>query len=178
MDELEAMAEFERDTAAEVIRLLAEGKTAGEVSSRTAVPPRKQREIKQAWYAMLSDPRYAEGRSKQLIGEIDEQYSSLIRDLYLVIDEADNAPSPDYKTKKEALKEIANIHKMRAEIFLKAGLINKDSIGDDIAMITEKLDAMKEIIKKVAKAYPPARQMIEEEIAVYEGRVTSKRVDN
>ena len=175
-DDLESMAEFERDTAAQVIRLLSEGKTAGEVLQKTGVPARKQREIKEAWHTMLSDPRYAEGRSKQLTGEIDEQYTSLIRGFYDVIDEAEMCEPPDIKTKATALKEIANIHKMRAEIFMKAGLINKDSIGDDIAEAEAKIKSVEKMLLELSKEFPQIKPRLREMLLELDGKIVPRKV--
>lgn len=174
-DELELAIELERETFLEVVKLYTESKTPTEIQNATGVPFSRQREIRQQWFALVNDPRWAENRSKELVAELDEGYKSLLRRMEQVYDQA--YEEGDLKLQKEILKELANIRKLSAEVFLKAGILNKDSIGDDIAEMLEEKAKIIDILKEVAQEYPDAGKLIQRKLMELDGKTASTRVD-
>lgn len=173
-NELELLAEKEMKEAAEVIGLLSQGKTPTQINSLTGVPPRRQREIKEAWFQHLCSDRYAGERSKQLIGMADEHYSHLISEMYDVADQANS--QGDYKVRKEALKEVANIEKIRIDFFQKAGIISENSLGNNLAEMHEEVERVKEVLKRLSAKFPEFRKAIAEELALMNGEVIATQV--
>lgn len=162
MNELEQLAEVEQEKRTEVIRLISEGKTPGEIFSRTGVPNREQREIRDAWYRLLNDDRWAQQRSKQLTAEADNHFDSVIRGLYDVISSAEE--QDDYKTKLSAQKEIANVLKMRVDFMQKAGIIGQQGIGDAIAEAEAMVSQVEGILKELVQAFPDTRKWVSQKL--------------
>ncbi len=175
MNELELLAEKESEDAATVVKLISQGKTSAQIHAMTNIPPKRQREIKSQWEALLSNDRWAAHRSKLLIGAADEHYQSIINGLYEVIDDAEQQSPVDYKTKKEALREIANVEKMRIDFFQKAGIIGQQSLGDDLAKMHEEKERITEMLKRIAQKHPEFRKVIATEMEIMNGEVIVTR---
>lgn len=170
-DELELAIELDQSNLLEVIRLDAESKTPTEIQNLTGIPMRKQREYREQWKSMVTDPRYIEQRSHELVSELDEAYRSILRRLESTYEQAVEAD--DYKSQKEILKEMANVRKMSTEMFMKVGLVSKDSVGDVIAeseqKIADVMNILKETSEKFSKSNPEVIQFIIEEIKKLSG---------
>lgn len=174
-DELELAVELERQTFMDVVRLYSESKTPTEIQNITGVPMRKQREIREQWFAAVQDPRWMEQRGKELVSELDEAYKSIMKRMEDVYEQAEVIG--DYKTQKSVLVDLANIRKLSAEVFMKAGIIGKDSVGDDIAKMMEEKQQIIDILKEVAEEMPDAGKIITKKIMALEGKTMSTRDD-
>lgn len=176
--ELEEVYESELETEKEVIKLISLGKTPSEIQAATSVPPRVQREIRGRFQAYAQDDIQTQARTKEALAFMEEHFTYLIREMQTVAEEADDAG--DFKLKKEALREQANIIKMRIESLQKAGLLNADGVGDQlVAMETEKakiIAVLKGTVQKFGKQYPDVARYLVEQIASLSGEVTSHRV--
>ena len=167
--ELELLKEAEDATFIEVVKLTSAGRSTQYIQSQTGCPPRQQREYVEKFKAYVRNDQYAHDRSKELIGFADQHFGRLIEGFYQVVDEADMNNDP--KLKKESLKEIANVEKMRIDFFQKAGLIGQDGLGDAIAENERKTAQVVEILKTVSKKFPEAGKYIAEEIKKLNGEV-------
>lgn len=186
MNELELLAEQEQETITEVISMFAQGGTPAQIHSKTGVPPARQREIRAQWQRYLSDDAYAHNRAKTLIGEADEHYKTLIGKLYEVVETADDEINSNSgggrgltsagRLKKEAIKEIAELERLRIEFFQRAGVIGQAGIGDQIAEAEERIALVVEILKETAKRFPAAAKFIAEQISKLNGQTIATRV--
>ena len=173
-DELELMAELERQNAVDVIKLHNELRSPAEIERKVGVPARKQREILKTWQSLLTDPRYIEERSKQLLGEIDEGYKNIMKRMEEVIDSADE--QDDYKAKMNALNSLADIRKKAAEVFLKAGIISRESVGDDIAEAEAKIAAVQNMLLELTDEFPMIKKRVREKLMELEGKTVPTKV--
>lgn len=85
-------------------------------------------------------------RVETLIASMDEHYSALIRKAYEIVDEVDRPAENAKETmtrsqmlsqKKGALDLIAKLEKDRIDILQKSGLLEIDSLGDELAEMEE-----------------------------------------
>jgi len=166
--DIELAVELEQQNFLDVIRLYSESKTPTEIQNITGVPARKQREFKEQWNKLVSDPQYIEQRGQQLAAELDEGYKSILRRMEDVYEAAEVIG--DYKTQKDALKELANIRKMSTEMMLKVGLISRDSVGDEIANAEQKIADVVNILKEIALERPDVGKLIQQKLAALDGK--------
>lgn len=101
------------------------------------------------WKISASGMDVMKGRVETLIASMDEHYSALIRKAYEIVDEVDRPLSDDEKRKetmtrsqmlsqkKGALDLIAKLEKDRIDILQKSGLLEMDSLGEELAEMEE-----------------------------------------
>lgn len=172
MDEIELAVELERENFMEVIKLYSESKTPTEILSITGIPIRRQREFRDKWEQLVSDPQYIEQRGKTLVAELDTGYQSILKRMEGVYELAEEAG--DYKTQKEALKELANIRKMSTEMMLKVGLVSRESVGDEIAEAEKKIADVIGVLKEIALERPDVGKLIQQKLAALDGKSFSQ----
>ena len=158
----------------EVVRLTVEGKTKQFIQSQTGVPPRLQKDIMEEYRHFIRRDMWTEQRSKEIVGEMDLHFTSIIQKQYEAVDSADMAD--DYKAKSNILKAIADTEAKRVDALQKAGVLSAQGIGDEVARVEERQQAIIEILKEVAKKYPEAAKFISEKIAELNGQVIATRV--
>jgi hypothetical protein len=66
----------------------------------------------------------------------------------------------DVKTKTTTLKAIADVESKRQESLQKAGLYDDAELGDEIAMMQEQADKIKQLLTLVASKYPESKMDI------------------
>lgn len=142
--------EIQMETYQKVVELIARGKRPSEIESETGVPPAAQREIYKKFEDYANNDFQTQRRAKAIIAELDAQYTYLIRELETVVENAEL--EGDWKLKKDTLKELANVNKMRAEQLQRAGILNSEAVGAEIAAMEEEHGKILELLKKVALA--------------------------
>lgn len=167
MNELEVASE--KEIAIEVITLYSEGKTPSEIRNRTGVAPKVQAEMVSLWKDGLRSDRYASDRAKELIGQADHRYESIIKQMHEVVDE-----SEDNKIRLEALKQIANVEKMRIEFFQRSGLINQGSISERVVEMEHQVEAVIGVLRLFMDEFstksPEAVQWIKQKLIELRGQ--------
>jgi hypothetical protein len=116
-------------------------------------------------------------RAAELLSEMDQSYNKIISELWNSHAGAENA-----KDEAGILKTIAEVIAKRQEVLQKAGLYDDAAIGDELVMVEEQMNGIKELLKSVARNHPAARKEIQEglgrifhqaEPMVISGEVTS-----
>ena len=174
MSELALPEEQIQDRNLEIVKLTAQGKTRQYIQSQTGVIPRMQREIVEQYKAFVRRDLWTVDRSKEIIGFMDEHYTSIIQGLYESISEAEM--NDDYKSKAAFLKIIAEVEGKRVDALQKAGVFASQNVGDDMAKQQEEQDAIIEILKEVSTKWPDAGRYIAEKIGELKGEVIATRV--
>ena len=142
--------EMEMETYSRVVELFARGKRPSEIESETGVPPAVQRKVRDQFRMYANNDFQTQQRAKEIVAELDVQYTYLIRELEDVVSSAE--AEGDNRLKMDALKNLANVNKMRAEQLQKAGILNGSGVGDDIARMEVEHAKILELLKKVAQA--------------------------
>ena len=177
--ELELAYEMEMETYQKVIELVARGKRPSEIQTATGVPPAVQRDIYKQFSDYANNDFNTQKRAKEIVAELDAQYTYLIRELESVVENAEI--EEDWKLKKDTLKELANVNKMRADQLQKAGILNSEVVGAEMARMEEEHTKIIELMKKVAAAckndprLQGFKKMIAEGIAEIRGEVIEVR---
>lgn len=97
-------------------------------------------------------------RAKEALHEYDASLNLVVQKSWETVEQADlNA---DYKTKATVLKNIADVERQRVETLQKAGLYDDAALGNELADMEEKAEAIKELLKAVAHDFPQTREMI------------------
>lgn len=97
----------------------------------------------------------AKQRALELLGEMDQAYDQLINEFWVL-----HAEATEVKDKNAVLKNISEVIAKRQDVMQKAGLYDDAMIGDELALVEEQMQAIKDLLKSVAKNHPAARAEI------------------
>lgn len=165
-DELEPIFETELATYQKVVEFIARGKTPSQIQRETGVPPAQQRKLYKQFEDYANNDFQTQKRAKAIIAELDVQYTYIIRELEGILEAIDDSLEPDLKLKQDTLVKLATVNKMRAEQLQKAGILNSESVGAEVAAMQKEHDALVELLKRVAKEIKkPEHRYIKEMIA-------------
>lgn len=107
--------------------------------------------------AIIRDDPEVKARAKESLYEADRAVADVQKENWDLL----NAPGIDTKTKATVLKNISDIEFKKVETWQKAGLYDDAALGDEIAQMEEKAEAIKQLLKEVAHTFPAAREMIQ-----------------
>ena len=147
-DELEPIFETELENYKQVVLLSARGKTPAEIQRETGIVPRKQRDILNQFEEYANNDFQTQRRAKTIVAELDVQYTHIIRELESVVEEAET--EGDWRLKKDTLKELANVNKMRAEQLQKAGILSSEVVGAQMTQMQKEREAVVALLKEVS----------------------------
>lgn len=140
----------------EVVRLFAQNINPSAIAKQLGIRRVDVLDHLDEWRKSRVMSEFAKDRVDDLIMSMDEHYSLLIRKAYEIIDEVDDLKKSDKETmtrsqmlsqKKGALDLIAKLEKDRIDIFQKTGLLEMDSLGDELA----KMESEKQLILNILK---------------------------
>jgi hypothetical protein len=87
------------------------------------------------------------------------QHNALLKEeAHTLLQQSDDAE--DLKNKTAVIKLLSDLDSKAVEMLQKAGLYDDAALGDEIAEMEEKAEAIKQLLKQVAEQYPEARHMI------------------
>lgn len=157
-NELELAYELELETHNKVIEMVARAKTPTEIERATGIPPRMQREIYKKFEQYANSDFNTQRRMKAIVGELDVQYTFLLRRLDKLLDEAEMNDQP--KEQREIVKEMANINKMRADQLQKAGLLSSEGIAEDLVRWENEKQAILGVLGRLVQKFPEAGKWV------------------
>jgi hypothetical protein len=158
--EMEQLIEQSNQKKNDVVRMTAEGRGIAEIKQQTSLTTKEIREINEDFKRMARSSDYVAQRGKEIIGYSDVHWTSIIErynDLY------DN--SFDDKTKADILNKIVVAEKARIDFLQKAGILNDQGIGAEIAEREARERQLMDILKRAKHRYPEAMQWVFNELA-------------
>lgn len=174
MSDIVASHDSEQERKLMVVRLYAESRDKNYIQSQTGVPPAAQKKIIAEFNEYSRNDLYTQQRGREIVGQVDQHFSSLISQLYSVVDEADM--NSDYKIKASTLKMIAELEAKRVDVLQRAGVLSAQSVGDEVAQTAIKHKKILDLLKSIAAKDKNIAREIAEGIADIEGQVISVRV--
>lgn len=172
--ELALIAEQQQDQMLEVVKYMSEGRSKTWIKSKTGLSGPEQTKIKEEFDRLVVQDQYMQNRARVAVAEIDQHYATLIKRFYEAVDDAEAADN--YKDKATILKQIVDTEKARTDFLHRAGLLAENNMGDQIADAEEKIEAIKQVLKEVAKEYPEAGKLIAKKLSELDGTVVAERV--
>lgn len=144
-NELELAGQF--DQMNKVIEELLKGSTPAQIA-RTLELTRVQvdNHIK-TWKEFVQDNAAIKARAKEALAGADEHYSMLIKEAWSVVNEAGVAS--ELNTKNAALKLIADIEAKRIDMLNKAGVLENNSMAEEILESERKQEILVDILRDV-----------------------------
>ncbi len=110
------------------------------------------------WRSKAASTVDSRERARTALAEMDEHYSLLIGRAWESVEQADDIS--DIRTKVTAIKAIADIEAKRQETLQKAGFYDDAEMGNQMAVMTQQAEAIKEMLLRLVEKYPDTKKEI------------------
>jgi hypothetical protein len=148
MSELEIASQF--DQMNKVMAEILKGSTPSSVAKKFELTRVQVENHVTTWRSMVQDNKAIRERAKEALAGADEHYSMLIKEAWDVVEEAGMAA--ELNTKNAALKLIADIEAKRIDMLNKAGVLEDNSVADQIIESERKQQILVEILRDVTSS--------------------------
>jgi predicted transcriptional regulator len=128
-----------------------------------------------SWKNFVQDSKIIRERAKEALAGADEHYNMLIKEAWDVVHEAGVAA--ELNTKNAALKLIADIEAKRIDMLNKAGVLESDSMADQILESERKQDLLVGILKDVTAKCEQCKWEVSKRLSQVTGKVEAVIVD-
>jgi hypothetical protein len=155
----------ERDQA---IALFLKGHKESSIARQLGVPRKDVVNYIAGFHEHAKNNELLQERGRQVVLEFDTQQDYIMRELVKAIEEADD--NGDYKTKGSLLKTLHDVQKGRVDTMQKAGMISDASLGDELAEMEEKHEALINILKEVSASCNRCKTEVARKLARITGR--------
>ena len=119
------------------------------------------------WRSIASNNDMLQERAREAITAMDKHYDLILKEQWDMV----NDPETAERNKVALLKQIADVESKRQEMLMKAGFYDDAGIGEEMAILEEKYDAIRTILFEVANTSPEVRDLILGKIGAIEGKV-------
>ena len=166
-NEIEVAGKF--DQMNKVIEELLKGNTSAQIA-RTLEITRAQVETHiKTWKEFVQDNSAIKARAKEALAGADEHYSMLIKEAWRTLEQADVQDALPVKT--QALKLIADIEAKRIDMLNKAGVLENNSMADEILESERKQELLIGILRDVTSACDHCKFEVAKRISQVTGQV-------
>jgi ElaB/YqjD/DUF883 family membrane-anchored ribosome-binding protein len=166
-NEIEVAGQF--DQMNKVIEELLKGNTSAQIA-RTLEITRAQVETHiKTWKEFVQDNSAIKARAKEALAGADEHYSMLIKEAWRTLEQADVQDALPVKT--QALKLIADIEAKRIDMLNKAGVLENNSMADEILESERKQELLIGILRDVTSACDHCKFEVAKRLSQVTGQV-------
>lgn len=113
-------------------------------------------EIIEEFRDVAKNSKELQDRAIDALHEYDATLNRVIEEYWAIYKGAEE------KNAVTILKNVADVERQRVETLQKAGLYSDSAIGDELAEMEAKAQAIKELLKEVASTHPETRLMIQQ----------------
>jgi hypothetical protein len=144
-NELELAGQF--DQMNKVVEELLKGNAPSQIAKSLGLTRVQVDNHVNAWKTFVHDNTAIRERAKEALAGADEHYNMIIKEAWSVVNEAGVAE--ELNTKNAALKLIADIEAKRIDMLNKAGVLEDNSMADQILESERKQEVLVGILKDV-----------------------------
>lgn len=167
MSELEIASQF--DQMNKVMAEILKGSTPSSVAKKFELTRVQVENHVTTWRSMVQDNKAIRERAKEALAGADEHYSMLIKEAWDVVEEAGVAA--ELNTKNAALKLIADIEAKRIDMLNKAGVLEDNSVADQIIESERKQQILVEILRDVTSSCDKCKWEVSRRLQEVTGQV-------
>jgi hypothetical protein len=167
MSEIELAGKF--DQMNKVVEELLKGNNPTQISRALDIPRAQVETNIQTWKELVQDNSAIKARAKEALAGADEHYNMLIKEAWSVVSEAGLAA--ELNTKNAALKLIADIEAKRIDMLNKAGVLENNSMADEILENERKQEVLVSILRDVTSSCDHCKFEVAKRLSEVTGRV-------
>lgn len=172
-DAIELAGQF--DQMNKVVEEVLKGNTVAKVSSNLGITRVQVENHLKTWKEMVKDSNVIRDRAKEALVGADEHYNLLIKEAWDVVNEAGIAA--ELSTKNSAIKLIADIEAKRIDMLNKAGVLENDSMADQILESERKQELLIGILRDVTSSCDHCKWEVAKRLQEVTGQVEAVVID-
>ena len=152
-----------------VVEELLKGNTPNQIAKRLDITRAQVENHIKTWKSFVHDSQAIRDRAKEALAGADEHYSMLIKEAWDVVNEAGVAA--ELNTKNAALKLIADIEAKRIDMLNKAGVLEDNSMADQILESERKQSILVNILRDVTSSCEHCKWEVAKRLSEVTGQV-------
>jgi hypothetical protein len=173
MSGMELANDFDRMN--KVVEELIKGSTPAQISRSLDMTRAQVNSHIDTWKNIIHDNNGIRERAKEALAGADQHYQLLIKDAWHTADEAEQAGQLNAKI--AALKLIADIESKRIDMLNKAGVLESNSMADQIIETERKQEILVRILKDVTVSCEHCKWEVSKRLSEVTGRLEAVQVD-
>jgi hypothetical protein len=158
-----------------VVEELLKGNTPNQIAKRLDITRAQVENHIKTWKDFIHDNQAIRDRAKEALAGADEHYSMLIKEAWDVVNEAGVAS--ELNTKNSALKLIADIESKRIDMLNKAGVLEDNSMADQILESERKQTVLVNILRDVTSSCEHCKWEVAKRLSEVTGQIEAVIVD-
>jgi hypothetical protein len=172
-NQLEVAGQF--DQMNKVVEELLKGNTAAQIA-RTLDLTRVQVENHiQTWKEFVHNNNAIRDRAKEALAGADEHYNMLIKEAWVTVGQADTQDALNVKA--QTLKLIADIESKRIDMLNKAGVLEDNSMADQILESERKQEVLINILRDVTSNCDHCKWEVAKRLSEVTGQLEAVEID-
>lgn len=173
MSEIEVAGKF--DQMNKVIEELLKGNTPAQIARSLELTRVQVSTHIDNWKEMIREDNTIKQRAKEALVGADEHYNMLIKEAWTTVHQADAQDALNVKA--QALKLIADIESKRIDMLNKAGVLENDSMTDQLLENERKQELLVGILKEVTANCEHCKWEVAKRLSQVTGQVEAVIVD-
>jgi len=172
-NEIEVAGKF--DQMNKVVEELLKGNTPAAIARNLELTRVQVENHIQTWKEFVHDNNAIRDRAKEALAGADEHYNMLIKEAWVTVNQADAADA--LSVKAQTLKLISDIEAKRIDMLNKAGVLEDNSMADQILESERKQDILVRILKEVTAKCENCKWEVSKRLSEVTGQVEAVIVD-
>jgi ElaB/YqjD/DUF883 family membrane-anchored ribosome-binding protein len=165
--EVELAGQF--DQMNKVIEELLKGSTSTQIAKTLDLTRVQVENHIKTWKEFVQDNSAIKARAKEALAGADEHYNLLIKEAWRTLEQADVQDALPVKT--QALKLIADIEAKRIDMLNKAGVLENNSMADEILESERKQEVLVGILRDVTSGCEHCKWEVSKRLSQVTGQV-------
>jgi ElaB/YqjD/DUF883 family membrane-anchored ribosome-binding protein len=165
--EVELAGQF--DQMNKVIEELLKGSTSTQIAKTLDLTRVQVENHIKTWKEFVQDNSAIKARAKEALAGADEHYNLLIKEAWRTLEQADVQDALPVKT--QALKLIADIEAKRIDMLNKAGVLENNSMADEILESERKQEILVSILRDVTSGCEHCKWEVSKRLSQVTGQV-------
>jgi len=173
MSELEVAGQF--DQMNKVVEELLKGNTPSQIARSLELTRVQVDNHIKTWKNFVQDNKAVRERAKEALAGADEHYNMLIKEAWVTLNQADAQDAPSVKA--QVLKLIADIESKRIDMLNKAGVLEDNSMADQILENERKQEILVGILRDVTSTCDKCKWEVSKRLSEVTGQLEAVIVD-
>lgn len=173
MSEIEVAGQF--DQMNKVVEELLKGNTSNQIAKNQGLTRVQVEKYISTWKELVHDNTAIRERAREALAGADEHYNMLIKEAWDVINEA--GVSSELGIKNAAIKLVADIESKRIDMLNKAGVLEDNSMADQIMESERKQEVLVGILKDVTSSCDKCKWEVAKRLSEVTGQIEAVVVE-
>jgi len=173
-NELEVAGQF--DQMNKVVEELLKGNSPAQIARSLELTRVQVDNYIDAWKGFVHDNKAIRDRAKEALAGADEHYNMLIKEAWRTIEQADVQDALNVKS--QTLKLIADIESKRIDMLNKAGVLEDNSMADQILENEKKQEILISILRDVTSSCEHCKWEVSKRLSQVTGQVEAVIVND